>query len=370
MKTRILLSLFTALACSSCVTHSFSHASIGSGSGHALNEIEASNGETHRYVLHYGSNGSPTVNHTVERSFEVARIGVNVRSIDAKLAESMTVAPWEGVLVDFVAGDSPADRAKLGRGDLLLEVGGTKITNREQFIEVVESTLQPGVETTILVSIGVVDARREVSARKLTPGVRVVKETLTDTVELDAPIEIEDRTGMQLVTIPADLAREIWPTEGSRVYVSGVRVGSPAYLSGLRGGDHLLACDGDDVNSAEDVRIAIEGKSGRHQFSVVGKQGSYESSTKVENSLQRRTRFGIPIVINYSSSMRRTRVSFLNFIFQFGFNYTGEYQRTDSREPKRTSHLSILPLGMFEFDRTPTSSKNTLFWFITWRTSD
>jgi len=368
MKTRIFLSLLTAFANSACISTSFSFSGASSSSGHELNEIETETGETHRFVLHYGSNGSPTVNRTVERRFEVARVGVNVRSIDGKLAESLMVDAWRGVLIDFVANDSAAANAGLERGDLLLEVGGTKLTNREHFIEVVEGELQPGVETTILISSKAGEGGREHSERTLVPGVREVTETMTDTTDLEAPPSIDDRTGMQLVTIPEDLAQKIWTTDEPRVYVSGVRVGSPAYLSGIRGGDRLMSCNGEAVTSAEDVASAIGGKSDTHRFSVVGKHGRFEASTKVVDKLDRRSRFEVPIIVDYSSSLRRTRVSFLDFIFQFGFNYKGEYLPTRARKPARTSHLSILPLGMFEFDRTPTSSRNTIFWFITWRT--
>ena len=76
--------------------------------------------------------------------------------------------------------------------------------------------------------------------------------------------------------------------------------------------------------------------------------------------------FHTPIIVDYTGRVDRTRTSFLDFIFQFGFNYRRTVGPSRTREPAKETYLSFFPLGMFEFERSATRSRNTLFWLITW----
>ena len=59
-------------------------------------------------------------------------------------------------------------------------------------------------------------------------------------------------------------------------------------------------------------------------------------------------------------------MSFLDFIFQFGFNYRSRYHPSATRAPQKSWRFSALPLGMFEFSKSPEGKRrNTFFWFIT-----
>jgi len=370
MKFQVAVSLIFALAGSACVsTGSYQYDSEIPRSTSVLNEVVSEAGETRTYELNSSSDGSPTMNVTLSRMYEVAVLGVHARSIDGGLANGLGMEPWSGVFLDTVSEGTPAEDAGLLAGDVLLKIGEQAITNRDQFSDHIAEALVARDETTVTVSRLSSAGKREEVVLAVTLGAREVQETSTDTVYLEAPEGIEKRTGMQLATISSEFAKDVWGEEASRVYVCEVVVGSPAYLAGIRRGDRMLSFGGEDVNSAMDVLNAVEGDSRSHAFKVYGEMGAHEASLHTVENLDDDSSFTIPIIVGYSSKPNRTRVSFLEFIFQFGFNYTSRYYETDEREPAKKTDLSILPLGMFEFERSQTKSTNTIFWLIRWSTN-
>jgi len=74
----------------------------------------------------------------------------------------------------------------------------------------------------------------------------------------------------------------------------------------------------------------------------------------------------VPIVWKYHSRVDNTRWSFLDFIFQFGANYSSTYMSSKNRAPSKQWDLSLFPFGMFEFEEGPHGKHYTLFWFIHW----
>ena len=228
--------------------------------------------------------------------------------------------------------------------------------------------MEPGKSVVIRVSHAGADGSRSGAAIDIVPGSREVQETETNTIALETSTELEERTGLQLADVPADLAAEIWNEDSPRCYVSGVRVGSPAYLAGFRSGDRVTEYDGNAVAGYQTVLDGLRSGETTLDLAVSGPLGSHSGPVSVVDSLETRKGFSIPLIIDYSSTIERTKTSFLDIIFQFGFNYRRTYEDSESRDVAKRSFFSLLPLGMFEFERTPTSSRNTLFWFITWKT--
>lgn len=172
--------------------------------------------------------------------------------------------------------------------------------------------------------------------------------------------------------------------------VTGVVAGSPAYYAGIRAGDRLLKIDGQNVRTIQDVRdavlaraynadptapmydlaiarstpIANGGRSDDIQIEVDGPLGPHQSSLAISDSITSRSRFYIPILVDYESVSDQSALGFLNFIFQFGFNYSSRVRPSATRAPVETSSLSILPLGMFQVHHGLRRSDYTLFWLI------
>ena len=93
------------------------------------------------------------------------------------------------------------------------------------------------------------------------------------------------------------------------------------------------------------------------------------ASVELADDLGEVTRFYVPIVTDYRSDVDSTRLSFLDFIFQFGFNYRSNVYDSDTRHPADTWSLSLFPFGMFEFKKGLYSNEYTFLWFIDFETS-
>ncbi|MFT5287858.1 MAG: hypothetical protein ACI8TQ_004046 [Planctomycetota bacterium] len=105
---------------------------------------------------------------------------------------------------------------------------------------------------------------------------------------------------------------------------------------------------------------------------VNGALGPYEGRLRIETDLDEDSNFYFPILLDTTSDLNSSRVSFLDFIFQFGFNCKSRVLPSDTREPTEAWSLSILPFGMFEFSKgvqaggrnSKVGNRYTLFWFI------
>ena len=172
------------------------------------------------------------------------------------------------------------------------------------------------------------------------------------------------------------------------VLVAAVSPGSPAYRAGLRAGDRVVRLDGAAVTGLDDLRAAVAERArergialatdedlrglaartveGPLRVEVDGRLGRHSAKFDVHPSLGARSDFDIPILFERSSDASFTRWSFLDFIFQFGANYRGQYLDADTREPARATYFSMLPFGFFEVEKRPGWSRYCILWFIEW----
>ena len=165
------------------------------------------------------------------------RIGVVIQDLAPDAAASMGLTSDQGAVVARVEQRSPADRAGLRQGDVVLAVDGVAVHG----------------STELRNRIALVEAERDVALDLLRDGRR-----LQLTVKVAASADAEDSAapgpaqlaGASLSEIPAD-----HPAYGQidGVLVTGVGRGSPAAAGGLRRGDIIVALDGQAIDSVEQV---------------------------------------------------------------------------------------------------------------------
>jgi serine protease Do len=80
-------------------------------------------------------------------------LGVNVQNLSKELAESFGLDSTDGVLIAGVTKDSPADKAGLRRGDVIVEFNGRNIENVGQFRNLVALTI-PGTKIKLVLIRG------------------------------------------------------------------------------------------------------------------------------------------------------------------------------------------------------------------------
>lgn len=331
-------------------------------------ELDGS-GRSSSFTLTFGEQGDPSLVRVDKVTESIAYLGVETESLDSKLARSLDVEAWSGVRVTQVLPGTPAEGAGLLAGDLLHDLNDLPITSSAQLSDLVVNQLEPNVPGNLGISRFTANDGRVKRDLEVTLGKRSETRSDSQTVELASLPEIEASTGIQLAEIPEDWSAKFFGGDPARILVSGVWIGSPAYLAGIRTGDQIESWNGARVTSLEEIEAAASAVTAEHVIEVFGAPGSHTAAVGPSN-LERRRSFHIPILTKYKQTIQRKRVSFLNFIFQFGFNYRRDYLATESREPARNTELSILPLGMFEFERSPTRSRNRIFWLITWGSDD
>lgn len=388
-----LLAIACCAAFTSCTVHDRMVFSDNITRGVRLAEATTEDGTREIWRAYPGNDTNPRIEMTSTKTQTVPHFGVYAEDVDRKRAKATGATPWQGVWISRVANGEPADRAGIARGDIILQLNGKDVTSTEQFLDLIANSdvEQPA---SLLVrqhrkAGTAIDSERVVTIEVKAKGKKVRKST-TDSIPLEHSKGVQTYTGLQVAMVDTDLAKKIYGSNEAITLVTGVVTGSPAYDAGLRAGDRVTKVDGSPVQSVQDVRDAVLSRvqsltpnaptydlatsrttpltsglrSDGIMFEVDGPLGIHQTTMEVSDSITDRSRFYIPIIANYTSHANRTRVGFLNFIFQFGFNYRSRVYPSATRARNETSHLSILPLGMFEISHGVNNSRYRLFWLI------
>ncbi len=355
-----------------------------------LSQASSPDGTTVTHKLH-GSLSKPKILSTETRSVERSKFGVVSKLLEPALAERTGVEAWRGVWISDVKADSAAARAGLVEGDVLRTVNGVPITSPDQLGSIVSTTLTPGVP--VLVEIDRWNSKDgKAWLERLTVSVSPDAHTSVESSTVSRLLEVNDSyarlTGLGVAPVSGADAIAVWGDPAPRWLVTGVRLGSPAYLSGLRLGDVIQTVDGRTpqttaaLNDAIAARIigknintdatnavvvsdaSIAGRSDPIGFDVKGPLGNHRTDVDVIDDLEDDLEIYVPILFDYDSDIARTKWSFLDFIFQFGMNYETKYLRSATRAPAEVTKWSALPFGMFEYHNSPSRTVWTFLWFI------
>jgi Do/DeqQ family serine protease len=169
----------------------------------------------------------------VERGY----LGIFMQDVDQNIAKHFKLKKPQGVIVTDVVKGSPAEKAGIKSGDLILEIDGREVKNSIQLRAYVQSkkpgdkvklkVLKDGKEMEISVNLGSAD--KFASAQPS-------KERSQNTKDIGISV------------------RE----EGGKVIVQSVDPNSPAASVGIEPGDVILKINDKDIKSLEDYRRAIE----------------------------------------------------------------------------------------------------------------
>jgi serine protease Do len=245
-----------------------------------------------------------------------SRIGVAITDIDAADVKGKTSS---GVLVDSVDEDSPAAKAGIKKGDVLVEFDGERVRSVRQFTRLVSET--PGGRT---VAAGVMrdGSRLSVnitpregnnfsfltgdnwesfdSLRRFSPSTppipaRPARPARPVTPPAPMPPSLESfiwRGGNRLGVTATELSPQLAEFFGAKdgVLVSAVEDGSAAAKAGVKAGDIVTSINGQKVESASDLRREMSQVDPGEEFTltIVRDKKTMTVKGKGEGSSERR----------------------------------------------------------------------------------
>lgn len=197
-----------------------------------------------------------------------AKLGVTAQTITGDMAQSLGLSSVSGALVSDVEDGSPADRAGLRQGDVIMALNGQAVADSNALRNEVAGT-QPG--STVDVEI-LRDGRTQ-----------TVKATLAELrTARDAAGGAgrggesgQGRYGLRVEPLTPELAAELeLPRSTKGVVIAGVDPSGVAADSGLQQGDVIEQINGRPVTSVEEVRSALDSSGERPALVLVNRQGT------------------------------------------------------------------------------------------------
>ena len=189
----------------------------------------------------------------LERHGKVVRgyLGVTIQDLTPELAKGFGLDQPYGALVAEVAENSPALRAGLKEGDVIVGVQGRDVKNGGALRNAI-GLLAPGAKTALTVQR---DGKRQTI--DVTIGNRA------------APADLR-RYGLEVAPLNAELAERLGLRPGSGIMIRGVTPGSAAAEAGLRPGEVITSVNRKPVQGPRDLR----GVSGRILLRVESPRGA------------------------------------------------------------------------------------------------
>ena len=175
-------------------------------------------------------------------------IGVQVQNVTPELAKSFGMSEPRGALVAEVNPGSPAAKAGVQRGDIIIEFNGHPIHEMNELPRMVADTA-PGTKATFKV------LRK---GKEMTLHLTIVE--LTEERQAQAKEEARgEKTplGLEVQNLDPNLARQFRLRDNQGVVVVQVEPGSPAAEAGLRAGDMILEVDGTVISTVKEYSTVV-----------------------------------------------------------------------------------------------------------------
>ena len=187
------------------------------------------------------------------------RIGVLIGDITPTLKEALDLPTLDGALISDVVEDSPADKAGLEKGDVIVAFNGEDILDASDIRNSV-GLVEPGERADITY---LREGKRR-STRIEIEEFEEEREVLDESAAEDIPA-LESFSGASITDIPDDMELR-GGTDG--VLVASVERSSKAARAGLRKGDIIREVNRTEVSDLESFENAIDGKDGPFALSV------------------------------------------------------------------------------------------------------
>jgi len=215
-----------------------------------------------------------------------SQIGVTIRDVEESEAKTNKLSTSSGVVIEEVGEDSPAAKAGLKKGDVVVEFDGERVRSVRQFTRLVQET--PGGRRTPAAvmrdgqRVSVTIEPRDGDGFAFSAGdfyfdvPRPMPPTPPATPKPAVPPAFPDfdtfvwRSNNRLGITAGDLSPQLAQYFGTKdgVLVTSVADDSAAFKAGIKAGDVITSFNGTEVTSPSDLRRRIERLTDGEEFTV------------------------------------------------------------------------------------------------------
>jgi serine protease Do len=174
-------------------------------------------------------------------------VGVSIQPLTPELAKSFGLKEPKGVLISDVVEGSPADKAGLAAGDIIVEFDRKKVESPQELQRVVAQT-EPGRATPVKVWRDKADKTLEIK----------IGETPDETLALRSSNRGKSLLGLEVRPVTPEIARQLNLRGAEGVVVIRVDDESPAAEAGLQRGDVIRELNQQRVRSTQDYDRATK----------------------------------------------------------------------------------------------------------------
>ncbi len=172
-------------------------------------------------------------------------LGVTVQNLTQALAKSFGLKITKGALVSDIIKDSPAQRAGLKRGDVIIEFNGKRVNSAHDLSRMVAQTT-PGTNVTI----GIIREGKQIEIQ--------VKIGKKGEQTISAVVPASSRWGLTVQNISPELVKQYGlEKKEPGVLITYVRPNSPASNAGLQPGDIVKEIGRRKITDVRDYEKAI-----------------------------------------------------------------------------------------------------------------
>jgi serine protease Do len=187
-------------------------------------------------------------------------LGVSIQEVTPALAKSFDLKEKKGALVAQVVSGSPAEKAGIEQGDVIVEFDGKEVTDSKDLPRIVASTpIGKAVTIKLLRNEKALD--RQVKVGEMEEKVEVAK----------APSH--KSLGITVQNLTPEIAKGLGLKKDTGVVVTRVEPGSPAADAGIQTGDLVQEVNRKPVKNVEDFVQKVEKAKGQDNILLLIQRG-------------------------------------------------------------------------------------------------
>jgi serine protease Do len=192
-------------------------------------------------------------------------LGVTIQDINESMAEGMNLNSTDGTIVGSVVEGSPAEKAGLKTGDVIIKLNGQNVKNTVELRNNIASTppnttvtlqvIREGMQKTIRIKLGELPSDEKLAG--------------------PASTKIEEVFGFSVANNNASYAQQFNLKSTTGLIIVKIGPSSNAYRNGLRTGDLILQLNKQDVTSIAEFKSDLNKlKEGENILFLIERRGS------------------------------------------------------------------------------------------------